>query len=388
MQHFDYIDLLRGLAIFGVVAAHSMMGMAAIGLTQLPFHIDWLLSAGRHGVSLFFVVSAFTLIRSLNSRRGDPMFFAYFVRRFFRIVPAYYLVLLLVFFAYGKGFESYTPPGEPNLTWPDLAAHLLFVNGLFPYYINDFLGVEWSIAAEFPFYAMLPFIFLWLRNTEAGLPLSIKAALLYGGSLALLWMMYWKAGPLIQLLGIHLYPREIFVPWTYFFILTHMHEFAAGIAVWTLMRRLEHKPGLDKAWAGWSLGLLIAAGIALACLESWRYDSVLLTIWAPVAWGLMAACLIYLLSVLNPPPLFALSYLGKISFSLYLVHMPIVYGLSRSSTAWRVTDSVAINFGLYQVVAWSLSLTTAALLFHFVEKPGMRMGKALLNRFPKPAFAT
>lgn len=211
-EHFDYIDLLRGIAIFGVLSAHSAFGIGASGLAQLPLHFEWLLGAGKHGVSLFFVVSAFTLIRSMDARRSseESLIGPYLVRRFFRIAPAYYLVLLLVFFLYGKGFEGYTPPGDRNLGWPDLAAHMLFVNGLFPYYINDFIGVEWSIATEFMFYAVLPMIFLWLRNSRNHASLVCKAAALYLAGLALLWFMYFKGGHLQRIIGN--YPMEILGP--------------------------------------------------------------------------------------------------------------------------------------------------------------------------------
>jgi peptidoglycan/LPS O-acetylase OafA/YrhL len=50
-----YIDMLRGLAILGVLLVHSTgFGMAVVGLEKMPISVEWLLQAGRHGVTLFF----------------------------------------------------------------------------------------------------------------------------------------------------------------------------------------------------------------------------------------------------------------------------------------------------------------------------------------------
>jgi peptidoglycan/LPS O-acetylase OafA/YrhL len=156
-----YIDMLRGLAILGVLLVHStLFGMQVVGLNKLPMHLEWWLLAGRHGVTLFFVVSAFTLMRSMHVRIDEEHMpiKKYFIRRFFRIAPAYYFILLVVFFSYGQGFPGYTNPQDATLSWTDLAAHLLFVNSLFPFYTNDFLGVEWSVSTEFMFYCGQPML--------------------------------------------------------------------------------------------------------------------------------------------------------------------------------------------------------------------------------------
>lgn len=96
----------------------------------------------------------------------------YFIRRFFRIAPAYYFILLTVMFLNGKGVPDYTDPGQTSLTWPDLIAHLFFINSFFPYYSNDFLGVEWSISTEVLFYSLLLFYkclcpnFFWVEISK------------------------------------------------------------------------------------------------------------------------------------------------------------------------------------------------------------------------------
>lgn len=391
IAHYDYIDLLRGVAICGVLSVHSTFGMIAAGLTQLPMHAESLLFAGKFGVSLFFVLSAYTLMLSLSGRTGSSqlMFLPYFIRRFFRIAPAYYMILFLVFFLYGKGFDGYTPPGAPELSWTDLAAHMLFVNGLFPYYINSFIGVEWSIATEFMFYAALPFIFIWLRDSRNHIVLVIKVAVMYLASLWLLWFMQLiKGGLMSKIIGE--YPPEIFGPWVYFFILSHIHEFVAGIAVWAALRIRAERRSLPIGVKTAQLALvgLIACGVTLAYAQSGLIQHVKLPRGSHVLWGILSAGLIFVLSYLRPGPVPGLSFLGKVSFSLYLVHMPIFYGLSKFNVAWRLTSLPIVDYGIYLFFAVSLSLAAATLLFHFVEKPGISLGMSALNRFSKPFFST
>lgn len=108
-EHLAYIDLLRGFAIFGVLAAHGGLGRILAGLSGLPLHIDWLLGADKHGDSLFFVVSAYTLMRSVDIRHySEPLPWPQIVRRFFGIAPVYYLVITLVFVFHGEGFDGYS----------------------------------------------------------------------------------------------------------------------------------------------------------------------------------------------------------------------------------------------------------------------------------------
>lgn len=231
-----YIDMLRGLAILGVLLVHSTLGMPTVGLEKLPMHIEYLLCAGKHGVSLFFVVSAFTLTRSIHIRidKEHMPIRKYFLRRFFRIAPAYYFVLIITFFM-GIGMPGYASSQDATLTWPSFAAHLLFVNGFFPYYANDFLGVEWSISTEFMFYVLLPFLFLWLNKTSTASQAIIRVGLYYLASIVivLFWNIFTKAGHLQALGGGFASPA--FDAWRYFFIATHLPEFAAGMAVWLVL---------------------------------------------------------------------------------------------------------------------------------------------------------
>lgn len=97
MQKFnlDYIDSMRGIAIFMVLAVHSTLMLMLIYTKDLIFNIEKILISGKYGVALFFLVSAYTLFRSIHTRK-EQGYKKYLIRRFFRIIPLYFIILFIV----------------------------------------------------------------------------------------------------------------------------------------------------------------------------------------------------------------------------------------------------------------------------------------------------
>ena len=107
-NHLEIIDLLRGVAILAVFLFHCLG--ASFGFSQLPwnglfpglkvsatFFALLPCSYGWAGVALFFVISGFCIHLS-HIRSGEKGFGRFFVRRFFRIYPAYLVCVLAFFF--------------------------------------------------------------------------------------------------------------------------------------------------------------------------------------------------------------------------------------------------------------------------------------------------
>ena len=84
--NLDYIDSMRGIAILMVLAVHSTIFFTIYEIKQLPFKMEYIIYSGKYGVVLFFIVSAYTLFRSLDIRH-EKGFGNYYIRRFFRIAP-------------------------------------------------------------------------------------------------------------------------------------------------------------------------------------------------------------------------------------------------------------------------------------------------------------
>src|SRR5437870_5372237 len=84
-EFLPFIDVLRGIAILMVVVVHTSLSVPA-----LSPKIRNVAAFGQMGVQLFFLVSAYTLARSLTLRSDESSGLArYFIRRWFRIAPLY-----------------------------------------------------------------------------------------------------------------------------------------------------------------------------------------------------------------------------------------------------------------------------------------------------------
>jgi peptidoglycan/LPS O-acetylase OafA/YrhL len=101
-------------------------------------------------------------------------------------------------------------------------------------------------------------------------------------------------------------------------------------------------------------------------------------------WGLSSALLIYVLDSLKPANIGGMRVfagLGKVSFSLYLVHFPIFLWLSKFTNMWKISSVPELNFLLYLIVAFSVAYLLSLILYYFIEKPGVELGRVLIRRF-------
>lgn len=141
-----YFDGIRGLAVLLVWLSHTS-GRGQEAVSWLTFT-----GVGHIGVMLFFVLSGYLLSMPIAS--GNTFNFrSYILRRFLRIAPLYYLVILSVYFYQqytGNISEKYL---HINNGLIGLIKHIFFIKG-------D--SLFWTISAEFIFYLILPPLALYL----------------------------------------------------------------------------------------------------------------------------------------------------------------------------------------------------------------------------------
>jgi len=146
----DSLDGLRGFAALVVVFSHT----SNKGWHFIPY-LD-LGGIGKSGVFLFFLLSAFLLTAQLL-KKGNNIFTRehlshFWQRRFFRIYPLYTLFLIGVLISSFLLTQMFNKPGIGipfYLDWPSFFEHVFLIDGR---------GISWSIAVEFKFYFILPFI--------------------------------------------------------------------------------------------------------------------------------------------------------------------------------------------------------------------------------------
>lgn len=167
--HLPYLDGLRGVAILSVFLYHTLG--PSFGFDQLPWagnfrdihqHLDFLfvypLSYGHLGVSVFFVISGYCihLSHSKNNIGGWP---AFFIRRFFRIYPAYLFALGLFLF-----LSPWTClVDRPNML-EQLTANVFAVQNLWEHLRWGINPSFWSIAAEIQLYMLYPLLMILVRR--------------------------------------------------------------------------------------------------------------------------------------------------------------------------------------------------------------------------------
>jgi peptidoglycan/LPS O-acetylase OafA/YrhL len=333
--HFDYLDSLRGIAVVAVIMVHSSMQ----GDTQLnlPSALREVSGSGQRGVALFFIVSAFTLFLS-HDHRKEPIL-NFFTRRLFRIAPMLYVAMALTYL-----FVRRVGPLA-------MAANVLFISGLHPSAINAGTMGGWSVADEAIFYACLPFLFARIRN--------LRTAIWWvaGGMLA---------GTLLTRLLMHLMPQYQgffeFVAFTNQFPIFLMG--IAGYFIWKeLLRSVDRRREL-------SIMLLILAAVFYKALLPFHYSAIY-----PES---LVGLLLLLALALHPWALFVnpvTRFLGKISYSMYLLHFfPYVYLES------HIHGSPLTYFAVCFCRTMAITVPLAYITWRWVEEPGRALGRRLIEQ--------
>ena len=323
-----YVDGLRAIAVLSVAIFHagvhvrSLSGPATYSLAE-----QW----GSQGVNLFFVLSGFCLsyaaLRAFRAGTGARLDVArYALKRLWRIYPPYVAATLVsiavVATARLHGIALPTvfhPPGDAG----DLFSQLAFLDA-HPAWVNPSF---WSLAIEFRWYFAFPFaLALFIRSPRAFGTLAIGAAI---------------AAAATQLGSTHDFAR--------------LPGFLLGIVAADVALRG------GPAWR-WAVPGAVAS-LALAIVQS-RTDPVFQG--DALGWQLLCFCLVCAAGSL-PRARLALAWrplaaIGTASYSIYLVHEPIVAIAAHGMPAFAVTP-----FGVPAFVA--LAVATGALFHVCVERP-------------------
>ena len=303
------IDGLRAAAALWVVLFHFRVFSGA----RLPFApLDFFVRSGSTGVSLFLILSGFCLFLPFaGGRDGRFKTSTFLVRRARRLLPAYYcsLLLALALNVVGGGNLGFGPLSAGDVAW-QVVTHVTMTHTLFTSSFYALNGAYWSLGLEWQLYLGLPLVILAARRF--GLVRALLAVVVinvvYRLSLAAAAAVGWIPVGILQSVVL---PNLLPGRWA---------EFAFGMAVAELYSRgmLERLP-----WPAQYLWVLMAA-IGVVSVGSPL---------SHLAFGAVFALL--LISVLAHNGLvgrvFAwrpLVALGIMSYSLYLVHQPLVQALA------------------------------------------------------------
>lgn len=350
------LDALRGLAIVGVLLFHAYI------VNVIP-HLLWSRTVGQgaEGVGLFFIVSALTLSASWHNRkRRDPKpTAAFWARRFFRIAPLFYVVLVIAWLI-GQGKPGYAPNAmAQNVFTPgNLLAHVTFAFGWIPAYQNSWLGVEWSIGTEMAFYLLFPLLVLWLMPRVGPIRVLFLG---FVTSLAWPWVM-----------------AHVFAPWpgwAYAFLFWSL----PGQAVWfALGLALYGFPRPGRGLEGLSLWMIAAVALAVALMN-------VPPAYGAVMWAIPGGLLTYavwhrLPGVRSVTQSRWLQYAGTRSYSWYLLHWPILTAVVLPYFP-DAGQQGALGFVARLLPMAGLTIVAGELSYRFVEEPARQWGQGLIARW-------
>jgi len=316
---------------------------------------------GGFGVTVFFFLSGFlitTLMRAEYDRNQTVSLKHFWLRRSLRILTPAYLVLAV---AVGTSL-MFDPPG--TVSFPAVAAQALHMTNYWIIYrglegLPPGTDVYWSLAVEEHFYLLFPFLYMAMRRL--GLSGRQQCILLLG--LCIL-VMLWRC---VLVMGFHV-PEDR----THFASDTRIDSILFGcvLAVWR-NPVLDHWQPDEHTWKWQVTPLAIAA--LLACFvfrnptfrETLRYTAqgvALLPLFvAAVRFPHWVS-----FRVLNWRPV---TFVGLISYSLYLVHSGVIFFLQRHypGLSWLVQGFVALALSVG--LAWAIYLV--------IEKPCVKLRKRL-----------
>jgi peptidoglycan/LPS O-acetylase OafA/YrhL len=342
-----HIDGCRAVAVLSVVLDHCVAHAAwAYRLLELPpsnVPMRWLvtlLAQGAHGVDLFFVISGFCLsyptMVTLH-REGRVRFSVqeFFSKRFVRIVPPYYVALLLCLAALivFRCMHLPVPSAMASKIRPwDVIGQLLFWDRG-TYFAN---GAFWTLFVECRWYLLFPLLLLlWLRSKRAYGVLLLLLIVLYNctraRSIDVGVLPAFMLGIVAADWHVTEHPLRKHAPLLAFI----------AFAVAVLLEPFTSVPGVS---GGEEYGAYTQAntGWHLCCF----FFVLAVGSWAPLRWLLQMRPLVWI---------------GAISYSIYLVHQPIVSFFAEDAVA-SIGPIAAFVLGFF------VSIVTGALFWWLVER--------------------
>ena len=334
-RHVPALDGIRGLAILAVVFHH----FAAFPRYFFP---------GWAGVDLFFVLSGYLITGRLLSTRGKPHYFSRFYRnRILRIWPLYYLVLTAFFIILFYFISARNQPGFSFYTdhWKSFVIFTQNWSIIRYGWPRDLsLMPLWSIALEEQFYLLWPLVIFLLPAGKTRLRVFLILLLF----IPLVRSAYY----------FFLSPSASSIYFNTFF---RMDSFLAGGLLCQVHRMgINIPPTWQKIGAAF-ISIVLVTAIAMGSISPYK------PFMTTVGYTFLAGLFTLLLHAAVQPKGFVarlcnisvLRFCGKISYCLYLVHVPI--SLLLGTRLYLLGISYAP--GLHDFIYWASAIICLGLSF-------------------------
>jgi peptidoglycan/LPS O-acetylase OafA/YrhL len=315
-QHFDAIDLLRGLTAIIVAFYHfSNYFLPSNNWLHIAF------AQGYLGVEAFFVISGMVIPLSFAQKNYDiRQFGSVVLKRIIRIEPAYWASIGLMIFidVFGSLYEH---KGFPHFGIFNLFLHVFHANAVF----NEawLRGIYWTLAIDWQFYLVVCLAFSLFNRSE-----------------------WWARYPLYAVfLSGHWFASYAWLPY-------HIVPFGAGVALFHFYRGYANR---------WELAVILVA-LLFAHFKAFGYEHCLAT-------AVSVGIILFVKKAGSVGKFF-----GKISYSYYLTHVFSGWTLL-NSLATFTKDPTLLTFAVFAAVL--VSIPFAQWFYNWVEQPTMAWAKKI-----------
>ena len=381
-RYLGGLDGLRGVACMMVLVAHCIGHFAP---TATPNGVPQVLV---QGMTVFFVLSGTLIYLPFVKAIVDPattvQLVRYARRRILRVFPAYLVIFGLSNFVFGAAYVTSAlsaPPlsaaGTGRITDAgDVLLQLSLIQGFLPSQMQLGIPPAWSLTTELTFYLALPLAALAVtgrRGSRIAWALVPPMLFLLIGLIGRFIVTQWFATAGMTVDEAEFGSNALAVLTRSFGVFADSFAFGMAIAVlFTVTTERGTRWTARRAnLLAWTLIVLGAVGgTALLWLQHWYLGTLT---------GIAAAGLILLIGdaplrgrtswVSRVAGVAPLRYVGEISLSIYLWHVPVIVLVLR--TGWFGTDSLSTLFAATGLVM-AITVALSSMTYGWVERPAMR----------------
>jgi len=370
-QRFAYIDAQRGLAALLVIWLHAtdaFMQLPTPPAGGLLYSISAAIDTGRIGVILFFANSGFVIpssLRAVGNQTTSDALRVFLIRRVFRLYPAYWVSVVAAALLGLYFMTSFSPQ--------TVLLNVTMIQSVFG--APDVLGLYWTLRLELIFYIACALLFTfkvlqqprWLVVGMFGGPIVFAVLPRCVHWLNPQWLNPASAGP----------------------FLNYLTEYGLFIAVmfWGALFRCWH----DRAQAHdtqrfspivLAVFILFPLGVCTLPLLNWIFFAYLPSTLAtklsvfmpPISLGLGLFILLSTTLKLNNR---LSTWLGEISYSMYLFHPIVFYTLFVLLRDGRLPWLADAHLAVYLLLSVLGTIVLSAIIYYAVERPMMKLGRKL-----------
>jgi Predicted acyltransferases len=397
-KNIGVLDGLRGIAVLQIIFYHIHQSAPPINELKYPW-LGAITQTASTGVTLFFILSGFLLFqpyaKALLTNGPWPSLRRFYLRRVLRIIPAYYCALFIISIIFKPQFL------QPD-RWSSFFLFLTFLMDTTKKTFQQLNGPFWTLAIEWQFYMLLPFVALGFSFVIKRLPHCNTErrrllAILSGCTILLVWALGLRWFGTLNLVtsSFDSFPQAVFAllngcAGKYFEVFSQgmalsacfcfATQFQAGTQLRRWLKRLSPLAlvtGLLVLYlcALWIFNLFYSGHHEFPFLDGFRpYFVVYNGMFEGVGYTLCMCALLFGPSFLQRIVEFPLlKKIALISFGLYMWHLPFIqffrdhiYPTLQPMGRWHLHLS-------YWVVVALVVVPIATMSYLFIEKPAMQL---------------